>query len=231
MDFLPGGQPSPRIVCRYRKCKASFSRKTDARRHERQVHQSAKIFCKFAGCRFRGTVRAEVMRRHLKSKHLFEGKSSEQDCAISQDLPADPAQVESTFQLDNDNLEGGLPKVKIPREFPFPEHKIDSFSNWSSRLLPIVSNPHETHEVEQLLETYTGIGDELLSGNSIPLSGVEEIDVEPTNFEHGTDNQQTVDQYHIGEIQATEIIASSSHYAPCQNRYPGSDEQHPGWQN
>lgn len=151
------------------------------------------------------------MRRHLKSKHLFE--------------------VESTFQLDNDNLEGGLPKVKIPREFPFPEHKIDSFSNWSSRLLPIVSNPRETREVEQLLETYTGIGDELLSGNSIPLSGLEEIDVEPTNFEHGTDNQQTVDQYHIGEIQPTEIIASSSHYAPCQNRYPGSDEQHPGWQN
>jgi ribosomal protein L35 len=231
MDFLPGGQPSPRIVCRYRRCKASFGRKTDARRHERQVHQSAKIFCKFAGCRFRGTVRAEVMRRHLKSKHLFESKSSGQDRAILKTCPADPTQVESTFQLDNDNLEGGLPKVKIPREFSFPKNKIGSFSNWSSRLLPTVPTPHETHKVEQLLETYTDTGNELLSGNSIPLSGLEEIDVEPINFEYGIDNQQTVDQYHIGEIQATEIITSSSHCAPCQNKYPGSDEQHLGWQN
>jgi hypothetical protein len=124
-----------------------------------------------------------------------------------------------------------LPKVKIPREFSSPKNKIDSFSNWSSRLLPAVPTPHETHEVEQLLETYTGIGNELLSGNSIPLSELEEIDVEPTNFEHSIDNQQTVDQYHIGETQATEIIASSSHYAPCQNKYPGSDEQQFEWQN
>jgi hypothetical protein len=145
--------------------------------------------------------------------------------------PADPAQVESTFQLDNDNLEGGLPKVKISREFSSPKNKIDSFSNWSSRPLPAVPTPHETHEVEQLLETYTGIGNELLSGNSIHLSGLEEVDVEPTNFEHSIDNQQTVDQYHIDETQATEIIASSSHYAPCQNKYPGSDEQHLEWQN
>ncbi|KAE9367905.1 hypothetical protein N431DRAFT_74289 [Stipitochalara longipes BDJ] len=77
MEVLLEGNPPPRIACSYRKCKASFSRKTDAHRHEKQVHQPAKIFCKFAGCRFRGTVRAEVMRRHLRSKHLFEVSSRE----------------------------------------------------------------------------------------------------------------------------------------------------------
>lgn len=76
MEFIPKKDSPPRITCRYRKCPASFSRKTDARRHETQVHQPAKIFCKFSGCRFRGTVRAEVMRRHLKSKHPFDGKFS-----------------------------------------------------------------------------------------------------------------------------------------------------------
>ena len=91
MDFIPKNDDPPRIPCRHRKCLASFGRKTDARRHERQVHQPAKIFCKFSGCRFRGTVRAEVMRRHLKSKHPFDGK-------LFQSCPPKPFQL-TTFKL------------------------------------------------------------------------------------------------------------------------------------
>lgn len=138
MDFIPKKDSPPRITCRYRKCPASFSRKADARRHERQVHQRAKIFCKFSGCRFRGTVRAEVMRKHLKSKHPFD--------------------VESIFQLDNDNLGGRLPKVKIPREYSSSNDKVDAFSNRRSPLLPATSPGNVYEGSEHTTERHIEIG-------------------------------------------------------------------------
>jgi hypothetical protein len=143
---------------------------------------------------------------------------------------ADLAQVERGFQLHNDNLEASSPKVKKPREYSLPKHKIDSFSNWSSPLFPIVPNPNEIHEGEQLPESYTGPRDELLSGNPNPLRELEKMVIDSTKFYHGVYNQQTVDYSHIGGIQDMELIPSASHYVPCQDGYPCADEQHFVWE-
>ena len=74
IEFIQSRHSRPQISCRYPKCNATFTRKTDGIRHEQQIHEPTKLYCKISGCRFRGTVRQEVMRKHLKTKHPFEGK-------------------------------------------------------------------------------------------------------------------------------------------------------------
>jgi len=211
MDFIPVHQPPLRIGCRYRKCEASFSRKTDAHRHERQIHQPAKIFCKFAGCRFRGTVRAEVMRKHLKSKHPFD--------------------VESTFQMQNNFYRCSLPKAEVAFEPSSPIHKVDSFSSWNAGLLPKPPSHDTTDEAEQNLERNMELSYDDCSGRLNRLSGVQEADLDFPIIPmvgYTAFNQESHSHTSIADGEAPKNMISC--LVPGQNEAPVLYEQYFRWQ-
>ncbi|KAK0118666.1 hypothetical protein ONS95_007548 [Cadophora gregata] len=60
---------SRRFSCSFSGCNSTFTRSRDARRHERNVHETEKRYCPYAGCRFRGTVRQYILRNHLNECH------------------------------------------------------------------------------------------------------------------------------------------------------------------
>lgn len=208
MDFIPKKDSPPRITCRYRKCPASFTRKTDARRHERQVHQPAKIFCKFSGCRFRGTVRAEVMRRHLKSKHPFD--------------------VESIFQLDNDNLGGRLPKVKIPREFSSSNDKVDFFSNRRSHPLPAISQGKIHKGSEHTTGRHIKTGHNDFSENFHLSNNPEEMNFGSFTPTYGGHNRSSLEISQTPRSQATAILAPENSLIHYRDKVGDSGQPHFG---
>ena len=141
---------------------------------------------------------------------------------------ADIAQVESTFQIGNDNLEGSLPKIKIPRETFSPTHKIDSFSSWSAPLLPIPSRRSETHEDALRTHMNSGYGD--LSVKANPLDVHEGINLECPVFQDEVLDEQNLVQSYAAVGQAPTNMTSCSRYVPCWSGYPGSEEQLVRWQ-
>lgn len=66
-----------RYRCGKDSCSQTFSRTSDARRHEREIHQNPrKLCCPYLGCTFRGSKRNNVLRNHIRNHHVFDPSSS-----------------------------------------------------------------------------------------------------------------------------------------------------------
>jgi len=92
----PRLSPHPRLSrsfpCTLSGCKGRFSRRRDVRRHENTVHGAEKKHCGYNGCKFRGTVRLDVLRKHLRNHHSSSSLTGE----LLRQMSAKLASAEST---------------------------------------------------------------------------------------------------------------------------------------
>ena len=92
----PRLSPHPRssrsFPCTLSACKGRFSRRRDVRRHENTVHGAEKKHCGYNGCKFRGTVRLDVLRKHLRNHHSSSFLTGE----LLRQMSAKLASAEST---------------------------------------------------------------------------------------------------------------------------------------
>ena len=142
----------------------------------------------------------------------------------SRSLTADNPQVESTFQIDTESLQGGLPKVEIPREYSTIKHKVNSFSRWSSHLRPIIDQVNKPQVAERKLVTYSEMNDGDLPETMVSLSRPEQKNRQTPIGGHTMDNQQSLDVSHIPGSYAFTNMANCDIYS-CYEECSGSGEQ------
>jgi hypothetical protein len=144
-------------------------------------------------------------------------------------FPADDTQVESIFQLDNYNLGGGLPKVKIPREFSSSNNKVDAFSSQRSHILPSSSTRVVYEGCEHTTKRPIEMGHDDILENFHLSNNTEEMNFGSFTATYGGHNRSSLEISQTPRSQTTAVLAPGNSLIHYRNKVGDLEQQHFGW--